>query len=118
MQCQHCQRGSFDLCNGCAPPHIIIAAGVGSRYPLLQRTWRDRLTSATYTATPHAYSYNQIGNLTSKDGTVYSYPAAGSARPHTPSSVGGASYSYDANGNLSSSAGRISTGTSRTWRRA
>jgi RHS repeat-associated protein len=106
VQCQHCQRGSFDRCNGCAPPHIIIAAGVGSRYPLLQRTWRDRLTSATNTATPHAYSYNPIGNLTNKAGTAYTYVAAGSARPHTPSSVGGASYTYDANGNLTGGGGR------------
>jgi len=67
---------------------------------------RDRLTSATYAGSAHAYSYNQIGNLTNKAGTAYTYPAAGSARPHTPSSVGGASYAYDLNGNLTGGAGR------------
>jgi RHS repeat-associated protein len=40
---------------------------------------------------------------------AYSYPAAGSARPHTPSSIGGASYSYDANGNLTGGGGRTYT---------
>jgi len=70
---------------------------------------RDRLTSATYAGSGHAYSYNQIGNLTNKAGTAYTYPAAGSARPHTPSSIGGASYSYDANGNLTGGGGRTYT---------
>jgi hypothetical protein len=43
------------------------------------------------------YTYDKIGNLLSKTGVgAYSYPAAGSARPHPPTSVGGASYSYDA----------------------
>src|SRR6266516_5927757 len=60
---------------------------------------RDRLTSATYAGSGHTYSYSTIGNLTSKAGVSYVYPASGatSVRPHTPSSVGGASYSYDAN---------------------
>jgi YD repeat-containing protein len=68
---------------------------------------RDRLTSWTLTGqATQSYSYNQIGNLTSKAGVSYSYPSAGSARPHTPSSVGGQAYSYDLNGNLTSGGGR------------
>jgi RHS repeat-associated protein len=57
------------------------------------------------------YGYNAIGNLTSKAGTAYTYPAAGSARPHTPTSVGGASYAYDPNGNLTGGSGRTYTWT-------
>ena len=43
----------------------------------------------------------------------YGYPASGSTsvRPHTPSTVGGAAYSYDNNGNLLSGGGRTYTWT-------
>jgi RHS repeat-associated protein len=68
---------------------------------------RDRLTSWTLGSTTQTYTYNMLGNITSKPGNgVYTYPAAGSARPHTPSAVNGATYSYDANGNLTSGGGR------------
>jgi tetratricopeptide (TPR) repeat protein len=72
---------------------------------------RDRLTSWTSGGTTQSYAYTTIGNLTSKAGVSYSYPASGatSVRPHTPSSVGGASYVYDANGNLTGGAGRTYT---------
>jgi hypothetical protein len=72
---------------------------------------RDRLASATYAGSGHAYSYSTIGNLTNKAGVSYVYPASGasSVRPHTPSSVGGASYTYDANGNLTGGGGRTYT---------
>jgi RHS repeat-associated protein len=45
---------------------------------------------------------------------VFTYPAAGSPRPHAPTSDGICSYSYDANGNLSS---RVCGSTTRafTW---
>jgi RHS repeat-associated protein len=83
---------------------------------------RDRLTTVTasgITGGPAAYttsfSYNAIGNLMSKAGFTYAYPASGptSVRPHavtctnwTGSSCGaGASYSYDALGNLTSGGG-------------
>jgi RHS repeat-associated protein len=48
-----------------------------------------------------SYTYNEIGNLTSKGGVTYTYPAAGSARPHavTGTSNGG-SFSHDDNGNM------------------
>ena len=73
---------------------------------------RDRLTQATATGGnagqgqySEAYSYNAIGNLTSKGGVSYTYPASGgsSVRPHAVSSTGnGGSFSYDANGNMTS----------------
>ena len=67
---------------------------------------RDRLTSWTLGGTTATYAYNNIGNLTNKAGTAYTYPAAGTPRPHAPTSVGGQAYSYDANGNLLSGGGR------------
>jgi RHS repeat-associated protein len=67
---------------------------------------RDRLTSWVQGATTESYAYTPIGNLTTKAGVAYSYPAAGAARPHTPTLVGGSAYSYDANGNLLSGGGR------------
>lgn len=72
---------------------------------------RDRLDHAWTTgsatgAYDQVYSYSQIGNLTSKAGVTYTYPAAGQPRPHTPTNVGGQTMSYDANGNLSSGMGR------------
>jgi RHS repeat-associated protein len=74
---------------------------------------RDRLTSWMLNGATQSYTYNAIGNLLSKTGVgTYTYPASGpsSVRPHTPSAVNGASYSYDANGNLTAGSGR-----SYTW---
>ena len=51
-------------------------------------------------ASSESYSYDNIGNITSKAGVNYTNPAGGQPRPHTPSAVAGASYSYDNNGNL------------------
>jgi RHS repeat-associated protein len=72
---------------------------------------RDRLTSWTLNGVTQTYAYNAIGNLTSKAGTTYTYPASGasSVRPHTPSQVGATAYSYDGNGNLLNDGGRAYT---------
>ena len=51
-------------------------------------------------ASDESYSYDNIGNITSKAGVSYTNPAGGQPRPHTPSAVAGASYTYDNNGNL------------------
>jgi RHS repeat-associated protein len=69
---------------------------------------RDRLTSWTLNGTAQSYTYNTIGNLTSKAGVTYTYPASGasSVRPHTPSQVGATAYTYDGNGNLANDGGR------------
>ena len=62
-----------------------------------------------------SFDYNVIGNMIYKsDVGTYTYPAsgAGSVRPHAVSSVSGtvnATYTYDANGNLLSGAGRTLT---------
>jgi hypothetical protein len=79
------------------------------RLDRLTHAWTTGSATAAYDET---YTYSTIGNLTNKDGVAYVYPASGatSVRPHTPSSVGGAGYVYDANGNLLSGAGR-----SYTW---
>jgi len=51
-------------------------------------------------ASSESYSYDNIGNITSKAGVNYTNPAGGQPRPHTPSAVAGVSYTYDNNGNL------------------
>jgi RHS repeat-associated protein len=71
---------------------------------------RDRLTSWTLNGTTQTYTYNTLGNLLSKTGVgTYTYPAAGGARPHTPTQVGATAYSYDLNGNLANDGGRAYT---------
>ncbi|MBI2854647.1 MAG: hypothetical protein HYX87_06995 [Chloroflexi bacterium] len=57
----------------------------------------DRLTGVSG---PYAesYTYNAIGNMTSKDGVSYSY----GTRPHAVTGVGSYVLGYDANGNMTS----------------
>jgi RHS repeat-associated protein len=54
----------------------------------------------------HTYQYGADGNLTRRtEGTTtinYGYPAAGAQRPHAPTSVGGNTYAWNANGDLDS----------------
>lgn len=86
----------------------------------------DRLVSASaggFAGGPASYSrtytYDTIGNLLSKDGRTYSYPASGptSVRPHaaTCANVTGGTcatneaYAYDAVGNVTSGGGRTFT---------
>ena len=90
---------------------------------------RDRLTNASSnvaSGTPTAYTaatfaYDTIGNLTSKGGVTFTYPASGatSVHPHavTCSNWSGSScpanntYAYDANGNMESGGGGTFTWT-------
>ena len=60
----------------------------------------DRLTSVSGPYS-ESYAYNQIGNITSKNGTAYTY----GARPHAVTAVGAANYAYDNNGNMVNRAG-------------
>lgn len=79
----------------------------------------NRLLAVTPTAgspTPLTLAYDSSGNITSKsDVGAYSYvaqPAGRSAKlPHAVSQAGGNSYTYDANGNMITGAGRAITWT-------
>lgn len=67
-----------------------------------------------------AVSYDALGNITSKsDVGSYTYPGEGQAHPHAVSSITGTvngvanpTFTYDANGNLTSGAGRTASYTS------
>lgn len=74
----------------------------------------NRLTQSTLNnGTPKTVSYSPIGNITSKsDVGTYTYPTAGSSRPHAVQSIAGTvntSFTYDANGNMLSGNGRSYT---------
>ena len=56
----------------------------------------DRLTSASGAYTM-SYTYDEIGNILSKNGTTYTYSQT---KPHAVTSVGDMQYAYDANGNM------------------
>ena len=80
----------------------------------------NRLTSATgFGGVTKTYGYNAVGNLTSKsDVGSYTYPVTGTVRPHAVAAITGTlngaanpTFSYDANGNLLSGAGRSITWT-------
>ncbi|MBN1692598.1 MAG: hypothetical protein JW845_03485 [Dehalococcoidales bacterium] len=49
--------------------------------------------SGNYT---ESYTYNEIGNIMSRNGVTYTY----GTKPHAVTSVGSMTYSYDANGNM------------------
>ena len=68
----------------------------------------DWLTGGTF-----SFTYDNIGNLTKKDNNSQSYfpSGASSVHPHALSSAAGLTYTYDANGNLSSR----SDGLQVTW---
>jgi len=56
------------------------------------------------------YTYDSIGNFTNKsDIGNYSYSGTGKANPHAATSVGGTTYTYDDNGNLTGDGTRTYT---------
>ncbi len=79
----------------------------------------DRLVSATGPYGTHTYTYNAIGNILSKAGMSYTYPALGQTptaqtcnrvMPHAVTATSdGKSYAYDCNGNLLSDGERTFT---------
>jgi len=93
---------------------------------------RNRLTSAHTVAstttcasgTPntgdrpyaHAYAYSADGRTLSRTAsgvmTTYTYPVAGSVRPHAPQQIGAASYTWDAAGNMAT---RTASGGTETF---
>lgn len=72
----------------------------------------NRLTAARFNGcsiNDNDFSYDALGNITSKQGVGnYSY-GAGNAGPHAVTSAGGSSYVYDNNGNMVSGNGRTVT---------
>jgi len=72
----------------------------------------DRLLTATNTADPtssRTYTYDAAGNITSNSAIgAYAYPTQGpgAVRPHAQTAAGAASFTYDANGNMLTGAGR------------
>src|SRR6266700_5045508 len=74
----------------------------------------NRLTSSSITGSTSlskTFTYDPIGNMLSKsDVGTYSYPAAGSPRPHGVTSISGGSisttFTYDADGNQTAGLGR------------
>jgi hypothetical protein len=52
-----------------------------------------------------SYIYDQIGNITSKNGSAYTYGQNG-AGPHAVTQVGAHAYTYDNNGNMLTGDGR------------
>lgn len=75
----------------------------------------NRLASSHITGqAEQAFTYDDIGNLTSKTGVgTYAYLAAGSARPHAVSNIPGVgAFTYDSNGNTISAPGRTMIWTS------
>jgi RHS repeat-associated protein len=94
-------------------------------YDALHRlTGVSTTTANTGQVLTRSFTYNGIGNLTSRsDVGTYTYPTSGQgvARPHTPTSIaaaGGApfalttTFTYDADGNMLTGAGRTATWTS------
>lgn len=76
-----------------------------------------RLTSASSLSAPsfsRAYTYDAIGNMLTGEDRTFTYPAAGSPRPHAPLYNDISNYTYDNNGNLTS---RTYAGSTRyfTW---
>lgn len=94
----------------------LIAAGAGDQHLSYDNLSRLTLANGPYgTSGANAsltYTYDELGNLTfnTQVGT-YTYPTSGSSsvRPHAVTAAGSNTYSYDANGNLTSGAGRTLT---------
>jgi len=71
---------------------------------------RLKLATGAIPATTQEFAYDTPGRMTYNSGIGnYLYPPAGADRFHAPSSVAGASYVYDENGNLTSGGGRTLT---------
>lgn len=75
-------------------------------YDDLNRLVTASTTLASTTGYKHTYTYNAVGNITNKS-DIGAYLYAGNsgssyANPHAATSIGGVTYKYDRNGNLSS----------------
>jgi RHS repeat-associated protein len=74
-------------------------------YDSLNRLTRASTTAASSTPYRHHFAYSMLGNITgmstSTATTTYTYAETGYANPHAVTSLGGTTYSYDNNGNVS-----------------
>jgi hypothetical protein len=68
---------------------------VSSETETFSYDYLNRLTSVSG-AYSETTTYNQLGNITSKNGNIYTY----GARPQAVTAVGTTSYAYDNNGNM------------------
>ena len=65
-----------------------------------------RLTQAVHTPLPsgspntYTYTYNAIGNVTTGNGSSYTYSGANKTNPHAVTNIGVSAYTYDDNGNM------------------
>jgi RHS repeat-associated protein len=69
-----------------------------------------RLTGYTRNSTNFVFAYDSIGNITVNPefgAGSYTYPAAGSPRPHAVTAANGKTYSYDACGNMTNRNGQV-----------
>ena len=60
----------------------------------------ETASAATAQSVPgysETYTYNEIGNITSRNGVTYNYSPT---QPHAVTGIGGQSFAYDANGNM------------------
>jgi RHS repeat-associated protein len=64
---------------------------------LLSAVATGAINGQNYTET---YTYDAIGNITSKNGIAYAYSQTGKTNPHAVTSIGATNYTYDDNGNL------------------
>ena len=73
----------------------------------------DRLLTATNVGNSsysRSYAFSLNGNMTYNSGVGnYTYPGPTAPRPHAPLTAGGASYTYDANGNTTNDGARTFT---------
>ena len=76
--------------------------GVIDEVRVYNRALTDKEVQSLYRMYAESYGYNQIGNVTGKNGVAYAYPPSGpgSVRPHAVTGIGTAAYTYDANGNM------------------
>jgi RHS repeat-associated protein len=82
------------------------------QYDILDRITSSSISGGTGSYIPKSYSYDTLGNITSKTGVGnYSYGACG-AGPHAVCQAGNATYTYNANGSMTSGGGRTVSYTS------
>jgi RHS repeat-associated protein len=81
-------------------------------YDLTNRLLTANVQMSNGTSSSNSYVYDALGNITQKDGAIYTYGSSGgcAAGPHAVCTVGGGTpYSYDADGNITGTGPRTVT---------